>query len=188
MHVRKGCLYKVLVGVSKFGELREEDILVYLGDVSDWMIYDRLPEYLTRRTYYFYHREEGTTVSWVIDGKENMQSAILDKHLLEVGGWPRPKSGEIIPIQPDAGDISNDQQCLRKYIPYFKSIAEGHADVENFYGWLERYDLILGRLLVGMDKLNLRMKPFQAICQWLDFFSIQYKVSSYYQWMDKIIF
>jgi|GEM_PF-5427399 len=187
MDLKKGYTYKIIKGVQKFGELLENNSYVYLGEKSDWMIYDRFPEYLIRRIYYFYDSETGKTTDWVIDGKEDLQDKVLSQHLQEMEGWPRPKIGEVKSVQTSNIDRAQGQENFRSYVPYWKSVIEGEKDIENIYMWLDKHDQGLKTVLTNAEVLKFRFSPFTHICEQLDYFKVTYQIHPRYGWLDKIV-
>ncbi len=187
MVLRKGVIYQAVQNVF-MGDLIENKKYIYVGQRSEYMVADRLPEYLISCRYYFFDVEKEKYCEWIIDGKEGHQAITLPKYLTEQkGGWSRPSSEEFKPLPIDYFDMSRGKELIRDHVSYFKSIAEGDNVSENIFVWIERYDLLLTYQMTGMEKLEFRRYPFKSICYWLDYFSVPFKSSAKYSWLDGVL-
>lgn len=179
MELIKGCMYKVIASLP-FGDQLKGDEVIYLGSESDWMVYDRFPEYLMCRIYHLYNPETGKVTKWHIDGKEEFQALQIPKYLKQIsGGWIRPKPNTIVPLPKERFEEKVGMELLKEYVPYFKSIVEVDPNTYNFYFWLEEHENLLKKVFSGGDKLRFRIEPFVHLQKILENFSVGYTIRDF---------
>lgn len=184
MILKKGGIYQAVRDVP-MGDLTVNKNYIYVEERSDYMIIDRLPEYLVNRMYHFFDVKKERYCEWVIDGKEDDQAITLQKYLQAIdGGWARPDAGEIKHLPIDYFNWSRGKELIRDHLLYFKAIAEGEEGVENIFTWIEKYDHLLTNQMTGQEKLEFRRYPFKSICYWLNYFDTSYTIRARYSWLD----
>ncbi|EMJ94118.1 hypothetical protein [Leptospira alstonii] len=98
-----------------------------------------------------------------------------------VGGWEKPVSNSITPIDLNRFDLS---QILQSYVPYFKSLIAGEKNIRNWYEWWEENEKLLEKIFSRGEYLRWKIYPIQEVEKFLRESNIPFQRGYRYLWID----
>ncbi|WP_036095353.1 hypothetical protein [Leptospira weilii] len=131
--------------------------------------------------HFFHDAENDKLHGWRSKERSNKKAVSFFNR---VGGWEKPVSNSVTPIDSDGFDVSQGNKNLQTYIPYFKSLIEGEKDIRNWYEWLDENEKLLEKILSRGEYLRWKIYPIQEMEKFLRESKISFRRGYRYLWID----